>query len=158
MQTSKRQNPASIICQTGLIQRRVQFRSAGTADPIAIKLSRYELISTLNIKPVKDWIKPWNTVVTEHNPPVIPVSALWLQAVPLGYWIFRVGYWILNKVLGFRFSFRLFHVGYWIFRIGYWIFCSKFLNLIAMRLTLPDFDSSQAGSLRYSTRKIPKIP
>jgi len=56
-------------------------------------------------------IKPWNTVVTEHNPPVIPVSVLWLQAVPLGYWIFLV---------------------------GYWIFCSKFLNLIAMSITLPN--------------------
>ena len=77
---------------------------------IAIKLSRYELISTPNIQPVKDWIKPWNTVVTEHNPPVILVSVLWLQAVTLGYWIFLV---------------------------GYWIFCSKFLNLIAMGPTLP---------------------
>jgi hypothetical protein len=49
-----------------------------------------------------------NTVVTKHNPPVIPVSVSWLQAVTLGYWIFLV---------------------------GYWIFCSKFLNLIAVPRT-----------------------
>ena len=29
----------------------------GRVVPIAIKLSRYELISTLNIQPEKDWIK-----------------------------------------------------------------------------------------------------
>ena len=38
-------------------------------------------------------------VVTEHNPPLIPVPVLWPQAVPLGHWIFRVGYWIFSSIL-----------------------------------------------------------
>ena len=36
------------------------------------------------------------SVVTEHTPPLIPVSSSCIPAVPLGHWIFRVGYWILS--------------------------------------------------------------
>jgi len=84
-----------------------------------------------------------------YSPPAVH-SAFCPPAVPVGHWIFRVGYWILNKVLGFRFSFRLFPLdigyiplcgipyggtGYWIFipavhsafcppavSVGHWIF------------------------------------
>ena len=54
-----------------------------------------------------------------------------LQAVPLGYWIFRVGYWIFfPRLFPASGCSRLPAVplGYWIFRVGYWIFfpcCSR---------------------------------
>ena len=38
---------------------------------------------TPNIQPVKDWIKPWNPVVTEHNPPVIRFLSYGSMLFPL---------------------------------------------------------------------------